>query len=36
MKEIGPVPIKLHIICFVLAGIVVQVAYSIDWKQVFG
>jgi hypothetical protein len=36
MKDVGPVPIELHIACAVLAGIIVSLPYSVDWKQVFG
>jgi hypothetical protein len=36
MKEIGPIPIELHIACLVVAGLIVSIAYSVDWKQVFG
>jgi hypothetical protein len=36
MNKPGPVPLDLHIACFVIAGIIVSIAYSVDWKQVFG
>jgi hypothetical protein len=36
MKEIGPIPIELHIACLVVAGLIVSIAYRVDWKQVFG
>jgi hypothetical protein len=35
MKDIGPVPPELHIACFVVAGIIVSIAYSVDWSRVF-
>jgi hypothetical protein len=36
MKEVGPVPPELHIACLVIAGVIVSIAYSVDWQQVFG
>jgi hypothetical protein len=35
MKEIDPVPPELMIGCFFVAGLIVSVAYSINWSQVF-
>jgi hypothetical protein len=36
MKELGPIPLELHVACFVVAGLIVTIAYSVDWEQVFG
>jgi hypothetical protein len=35
MKETGPVPPALMIGCFVVAGLIVSITYSINWSQVF-
>jgi hypothetical protein len=34
-KEIGPIPLQLHVACFVIAGIFVSLAYGVDWNRVF-
>jgi hypothetical protein len=36
MKDTGSIPPEVHIACFAIAGFVVSIAYSVDWKQVFG
>jgi hypothetical protein len=35
MRELGPVPPELMLACFVMAGFVVTVCYSVDWSQLF-
>jgi hypothetical protein len=35
MEEIGPIPPEVHIACLVIAGLIVSVAYSVDWNQIF-
>lgn len=35
MKEIGFVPPEIMIGCFVLAGLIVSIAYSVDWSSMF-
>jgi hypothetical protein len=33
MKEVGPVPPELMIVCFVVAGFIVSVVYSVEWEK---
>jgi hypothetical protein len=33
MEEWEPVPVEVMIACFVAAGFIVSVVYSIDWNQ---
>jgi hypothetical protein len=35
MDKWESVPVELHIACFVIAGIIVCIAYSVDWSQAF-
>jgi hypothetical protein len=33
MKDWEPVPVEVMIGCFVIAGIIVSIVYSIDWSS---
>jgi hypothetical protein len=35
MEEWEPVPIEVMMGCFIAAGFIVSVVYSIDWSRVF-
>jgi hypothetical protein len=35
MKDSGPIPPEIHIGCIVVAGLIVSIAYSVDWSKVF-
>ena len=34
-RDIGPVPPELMLGCFVVAGLIVTIVYSIDWSSMF-
>ena len=34
-RNVGPVPPELMLGCFVVAGLIVTIVYSIDWSSVF-
>jgi hypothetical protein len=34
-RNVGPVPPEIMIGCFVVAGLIVSIVYSIDWTSVF-
>ena len=34
-RNVGPVPPEIMLGCFVVAGLIVTIVYSIDWSSVF-
>jgi hypothetical protein len=34
-RNVGPLPPELMLGCFVVAGLIVTIVYSIDWSSVF-
>jgi hypothetical protein len=35
MKGVGNIPVEVHIACFLLAGVIVSIVYSVDWSNLF-